>query len=74
MPSKCAKKGYFQYNWLKKFISQKNILKYEFDEKANKELLIILAKHKEVGKIFIEPHLKERLNLTTYKKLDFVVS
>lgn len=71
MPSICAKKGYFQYSLLKKFASQHKIKEAEFDLKANRQLLISLAKKKATGKIFIEPHLKERLRLSKYRKIRF---
>jgi hypothetical protein len=71
MPYKCSKKGYFQYSLLKTFTSQSKIETYEFDEKANRELLLLLSRKKATGKIFIEPHLKERLNLKQNKKIRF---
>lgn len=42
-----------------------------FLEEANRYLLIELAKHPKVRKIFIEPHLKERLGLSQYDKIRF---
>lgn len=71
MPKKCAEKGYFQYSLLKKITSQSTIQQYEFDLKVNRELLILFAKHRKIGKVFIEPHLKERLKLSGYKKIRF---
>lgn len=71
MPDKCAKKGYWQYSLIKKVTSQSKIQHYEFDKKANVILLKRLAKDRRIGKIFIEPHLKERLGLSGYKKIRF---
>jgi len=71
MPQKCAEKGYFQYSLLKKITSQSTIQQYEFDLKTNRTLLKLFAQHPRIGKIFIEPHLKERLKLSGYKKIRF---
>ena len=46
MPAKCSKEGYFQYNMLKTLTSQSKIESYEFDEKANRELLSIISRKK----------------------------
>ncbi len=69
-PAECEKKGYWQYNLLSKFTPSFGKDNYIFDEKANKELLKIMATQKATGKIFIEPHLKTRMGLN-YKKIRF---
>lgn len=71
MPAKCAEKGYFQYSLLQYISSQAILEDYELDKKANKRLLLKLLKHPKLGKIFIEPHLKERLGLGKWKKIRF---
>jgi murein endopeptidase len=71
MPAKCSENGYFQYNLIKMLTSQSKIKTYEFDEKANRALLLLLSRKKATGKIFIEPHLKERLKLKQDKKIRF---
>jgi len=63
----CAKKGYWQYSFLMKIVPQGNKLKFIFDSARTKKLVEVLASEKLVAKIFIEPHLKARLNLTTPK-------
>jgi len=65
--SLCAKKGYWQYSFLMKTVPQGNKLKFIFDSVRTKKLVEVLASEKFVAKIFIEPHLKARLNLTTPK-------
>ncbi len=70
-PEHCKKKGYWQYSFLQKIIPQGSKAQFEFDHKANKYLLEQLANNKSVGKIFIEPHLKTRLELSKYDKIRF---
>lgn len=68
-PAKCADGGYWQYGLLGKFaLDHPN---FTFNESANTCLLKALARDKRVGKIFIEPHLKTRLQLTQFNKIRF---
>lgn len=63
----CKDKGYWQYDF-PKYLTLGTINKdIAFSNKANKNLIEILVNQKEVGKIFIEPHLKNRLNLSSDK-------
>ena len=39
----------------------------EFSAKGTRELLRVISKQSAIGKIFLEPHLKNRLNLTNQK-------
>ena len=66
-PEDCDKKGYWQYNLLQDIVSQDNKDKFTFDNKRTKELVNSFASHDGLGKIFIEPHLKTRLGLTSSK-------
>lgn len=66
-PEDCDKKGYWQYNLLRDIVSQDNKDKFIFDNKRTKELVNSFASHDGLGKIFIEPHLKTRLGLTSNK-------
>jgi len=60
----CLEKGFFQYDY-PKYITfgeiNKNLV---FSEKGTKRLINSILKNKNVGKIFIEPHLKKRMNLS----------
>lgn len=60
---KCLNIGYFQYDYPKYMtfgtINQDLI----FSPKGTKELIDVLLKNRNLGKLFIEPHLKIRLNL-----------
>jgi len=63
----CLKKGYFFYDYPKYMTFgeiNKNLI---FSEKGTKKLLKRLLKNNELGKMFIEPHLKQRLRLTNNK-------
>jgi energy-coupling factor transporter transmembrane protein EcfT len=66
-PEDCDKKGYWQYNLLRNNVSQANKNKFTFDNKRTKELVNSFASQGGLGKIFIEPHLKTRLGLTSSK-------
>ena len=63
----CSEKGYWEYSLLSKIVSQKNKLNYNFDEEKTKNLVNLFVANKAIGKIFIEPHLKTRLNLISNK-------
>jgi hypothetical protein len=63
----CTEKGYWQYGFLTKVISQDSKKDFTFDSYKTRELVNIFAQQQTIGKIFIEPHLKKRLNLTSEK-------
>ena len=63
----CADKGYWQYSFLTKVISQDSKQDFTFDSDKTRELVNLFATQPTIGKIFIEPHLKTRLNLTSDK-------
>lgn len=67
IPDFCDKKGYWQYNLLRDIVPQDNKDKFTFDNKRTKELVNSFASYDAIGKIFIEPHLKTRLGLTSSK-------
>jgi len=66
----CTEKGFWQYSFLSKVISQDSKKNFTFDSNKTKELVSLFAKQSAIGKIFIEPHLKTRLNLH-YDKIRF---
>ena len=63
----CADKGYWQYSLMTKVISQDKKQDFTFDSDKTKELVNLFATQPTIGKIFIEPHLKTRLYLTSDK-------
>lgn len=67
----CEQKGYWQYSLLGKILPQKSNSHLILDEERTKTLLLLLAQEQNINKIFIEPHLKTRLNLQRIDKVRF---
>ena len=65
--AKCKKYGYWQYDFTKYMTLGKINRDLKFSNKGNKHLMRSLLRNKELGKIFIEPHLKQRLQLNNSK-------
>lgn len=63
----CADKGYWQYSFMTKLIPQGKKQDFRFDIVRTQALLNLLISQKTINKIFIEPHLKSRLKLTSDK-------
>jgi hypothetical protein len=63
----CTAKGYWQYSFMVKIIPQGNKQYFTFDSARTKELVNSFAAQPAIGRIFIEPHLKTRLGLTSNK-------
>ena len=66
-PADCTLKGYWQYSFMSRKISQVNKDKYPFDPKRTRDLVNFFAAHNAIGRILIEPHLISRLKLTSDK-------
>ncbi|MEW7292812.1 hypothetical protein [Aquimarina sp. 2304DJ70-9] len=64
---KCLKSGYFQYDYPKYVTFGKINKKLVFSEKGTKMLIRSILKNRNLGKLFIEPHLKKRMNLVDSK-------
>lgn len=67
----CSEKGFWQYSFLKKIVSQKNKKDYVFDGIRTKQIIDLFAASNTIEKIFIEPHLAVRMNLKSYPKIRF---
>jgi hypothetical protein len=63
----CAKKGYWQYSFLKGVVPQGSKDDFLFYQKKTKDLVELFAGDSSIGKIFIEPHLQSRLHITSNK-------
>jgi hypothetical protein len=63
MPAYCGSLGYWQYGVLEKIISQRKKKDFLFDSDRTKSLISHLVHDKDIRSIYIEPHLKERLQL-----------
>jgi len=66
-PERCAEKGYWQYSLLAKLIPQGRKSLYTFDGEVTADFVKLLLKNQQTQKLFIEPHLKERLKLQSSK-------
>ncbi|QTD37027.1 hypothetical protein JL193_12965 [Polaribacter batillariae] len=60
---KCKENGYWQYDFTKYFTFGNPYKNLKISEKATKTIIHIILKNNNVNKLFIEPHLKIRLNL-----------
>jgi len=67
MPCSCSKQGYWKYSLMSNIIPQGNKKKFTFDESKTKLLIALFVNKPSVDKIFIEPHLKTRLRLSSNK-------
>jgi hypothetical protein len=63
----CTQHGYWQYSLLKSVMPQSRKNDFMFYSEKTKYLVELFCKDYRVGKIFIEPHLKLRLQLTNSK-------
>ena len=63
----CGQQGYWQYSFLTAVVPQSNKGDFTFDAQRTRALVNLLASSEEIGKIFIEPHLKQRLGLKSDK-------
>lgn len=70
MPGYCEQKGFSQYSLLSKIVSQSNKNKFEFDGIRTSALTNLFCEQDLIGMVFIEPHLKHRLQLVN-KKIKF---
>ena len=69
--AKCEQLGYWQYGLLGKLCPKKSSSNLILHEEATRELLLILSETYNIQKIFIEPHLKTRLQLNRIDKIRF---
>ena len=60
---KCIKNGYFQYDYPKYVTFGRINRELVLSEKGTKKLINSILKNRSLGKLFIEPHLKKRMNL-----------
>lgn len=63
----CKEKGYFQYDFPKYLTFGRINRDLVFSEQGTRLLVMTLLNQKELNKIFIEPHLKNRMNLNNEK-------
>lgn len=61
---KCLDLGYFQYDYPKYLTLGKTNTSLHFSETGTKKLINAILQNSDLEKLFIEPHLKQRLKLT----------
>lgn len=66
-PNICNKKGHWQYSILGTIIPKWHTENYRFDSERTSSLLHHITAEPAIQKVFIEPHLKHRLNLNSSK-------
>ncbi len=66
MPTMCSEKNW-QYSFMQQLIPQSSQKGFAFDAIRTKTLLNLIAADPGIEKIFIEPHLKSRMGLTSSK-------
>ena len=66
-PERCESQGHWHYSLLEWFAFFPDQEHHAFDAKRTKRLTQLLGKDHNVQKIFLEPHLKRRLGLTSPK-------
>ncbi|WP_378173287.1 hypothetical protein [Aquimarina sp. SS2-1] len=63
----CKKKGFWQYDFAKYLTFGITNNQLKLSEKVTKDLLLTIVKEPKVRKVFIEPHLKNRLGVQSPK-------
>ncbi len=63
MASACAEKGYWQYGILERLVPQGEKGSMVLEEARTAAMVELFAANDAIGKIFIEPHLKDRMGL-----------
>lgn len=66
-PYACKAQGFWQYDFPKHLTFGRINPEIEFSAKGTKELTELILKRPNIGKLFIEPHLKNRLQLNHSK-------
>jgi hypothetical protein len=67
MPAYCDRMGAWQYSLLQDIVSQENKDQFQFDNSRNRTMINLFAAQLPISRLYIEPHLKTRLGLTSAK-------
>lgn len=68
-PKICASKGYWQYSF-PQYLTLGSTNKLKFEASKTEEILDLILRRPKTHKVFIEPHLKERMRIN-HKKLRY---
>jgi len=66
-PFICQQNGNWQYGFLQNLVSQNKKSDFTFDEERTRSVCNYFTSDSSIEKIFIEPHLKTRLKLSSNK-------
>lgn len=66
----CGAKGHWQYSY-PQYLTMGSRPNLQFDAERTKKMLQLLIEQPEIAKVFLEPHLKERLGLSKAPKISF---
>ncbi len=66
-PATCRSAGHWQYSFISAVVPQWFKDAYVFDQKRTKAMVELFAAQHVIAKLFIEPHLKARMNLPSPK-------
>lgn len=67
--AECEAKGYWQYGYMEKIVSQGRKHLFKLDEERTAAMTRLFGKHPHVRRVLIEPYLKKRLQLDDLNKL-----
>ena len=67
--AECEAKGYWQYGYMEKIVSQGRKHLFKLDEERTAVMTRLFCKHPHVQRVLIEPYLKKRLQLDDLNKL-----
>lgn len=63
----CKANGYWQYDIIRQLVPQGSKREFRFNEGRTTAMLNWFISHQEIGRVFLEPHLKQRLQLKSAK-------
>ncbi len=66
-PKKCKENGYWQYDFPKHLTFGTWNKDLKFSDSATKKMIVTMLRHPSTHKVFIEPHLKQRLGIENSK-------
>ena len=69
-PTFCREKGFWEYNFMKRFIvPQSEKRNFTFDERRTRDLIRLFIADNHVKTVLIEPHLEKRLGFSNNNKV-----
>lgn len=68
-PARCAAEGAWQYNIIERYVPDQDRKGHTFAVEENRRLLELIAGHRAVRYVIIEPHLQERTGLQSVENI-----